>query len=55
MNSDDRLMNSANPTWDYATVWNSLQLARAGINDAIQYMTEMEDITSSSDLTLRYI
>ena len=52
MNSDKRLTHSPNSAWDYATVRRSLELAKAGINDALEYMVDVEKATTESDWTL---
>jgi hypothetical protein len=47
-----QLNNNGNRTPDYASIWNCLQLAKAGINDSLEYVAGVEDATSEIDLTL---
>lgn len=44
--------NNGNRNLDYASIWNCLQLAKAGIDDSLEYMAGVEDATSEIDLTL---
>jgi hypothetical protein len=44
--------NNGNRNFDYASIRNCLQLAKAGIDDSLEYVAGVEDATSEIDFTL---
>lgn len=44
--------NNGNRNPDYASICKCLQLAKAGLDDSLEYMAGVEDATFEIDLTL---